>query len=70
MNAISGPTGSLTEPSVRDPRPTTLAGCAHTEETVIRVKGPAQTLFEYLDDQTRLGAHMAKPLHDDDRRRS
>jgi hypothetical protein len=33
----------------------------HSEETVIEVKGPARTLFDYLDDQTRLGEHMEKP---------
>jgi hypothetical protein len=34
---------------------------AHFEDAVVDVKTSADALFDFLDDQTRLGSHMEKP---------
>ena len=34
---------------------------AHARETIAHVRATPEALFEHLDDQTRLGAHMEKP---------
>ena len=34
---------------------------AHTDEATVEVRAPANRLFDFLDDQARLGAHMEKP---------
>ena len=34
---------------------------SHADEATVEVRAPAQELFDHLDDQARLGAHMEKP---------
>ncbi|MDB5526542.1 MAG: hypothetical protein JWM58_4305 [Rhizobium sp.] len=34
---------------------------AHSAEAVVMVDASAEALFDYLDDQERLGSHMQKP---------
>jgi len=34
---------------------------SYSAQTVVNVAAPAEALFDYLDDQARLGSHMQKP---------